>query len=171
MEVISLARHATMEKDPIETIKQRRPTEFTHSDTTGQVQSASKIGIVLGGLLVICVGAFIWTQVSSITPSPSTSRPTPTKFVETQTPEPEAPAVFNVDISTTPNEAAVMLNGVSLGVTPITLELPKNKTGEPAVNKEGFQDYPLTWPTTDTPINVELVVKPIKKSLLPKKTF
>ena len=154
---------ASSDENSVETINQKKPSNLAPvSMNNPSSGSSSKTSLALAGLLLICVAAFIWSQVTSSSPQVSTT-PTPTKVVShTPAQKQEAPTMVGIEIVTTPSDAAVLLNGVEAGRTPTTLEVSKEATGDITVRKPGYQDYTVSLPVDSEMLNLVLKANPSK---------
>lgn len=156
----------------LETINQKRPTNITQADRSKAPSGASNKNpaLILAGLLLVCVLAFIWNGLAGPSQSaPVNTVPTPTTVVsKTQIEKEQAPSMISVDIVTTPNGAAVVLNGSETGTTPITVELSKDAIGEIILKKSGYQDHTVPLPVSTEDLQITLTPNPSKPQVIKK---
>jgi len=81
---------------------------------------------------------------------PHPSAPVPTVAVANPTPQaqPEPEAKLELTVTSDPAGAAVEVNGVSVGATPVTVALTPGATCSIAVKKDGFVLWKMAYPTS-----------------------
>ena len=166
--LVSLTDNVSLEKEPVETLKQPRPTGISKNGDSSN-NGSTKSSLALASLLLICVGVFIWSELFKSTEQVQTNIPTPTTVVE-QPKQIETPSLemLTVTIATNPNGAKIFLNEDSIGVTPTTIELPREPTGTLILKKDGYRPHSFNWPAENTSLNIGLTAKPKVKKTKPK---
>ena len=172
LEAISLTSHLSLSKNDssdassIETIKQQRPTGLVPQDGVVHGDHNSKTSIVLAGLLLVCVGVFIWTEFSNSPTVTGSTIPTPTKVVTKQPINKiKAPAFVSLPVNSDPVGASILLNDKEIGKTPSTINLSPEEQGTLVLRKSGFEDYSIVLPTVQESITASLVSIPNEKTI------
>lgn len=83
-----------------------------------------------------------------VTPTPAPPTQAETKPVHDATSAPNTDAKLNLTITSDPAGAAVEINGVSVGATPLTVALTPGTACAIAIKKDDFLPWKMNYPTS-----------------------
>ena len=135
------------------------------SDTTQQIADKKETDppsksplLALGGLAIVglIVGLVMSEQNSTeITIQPTVTSSVPSQEVKSTTATPQK-STLAIDVQSSPSGASIFVGANYMGITPMTLELPKQSDVTLQLKKEGFEDQVLEWPQNSGKMNVVL---------------
>ena len=135
------------------------------SDTTQQIADKEETDppsksplLALGGLAIVglIVGLVMSEQNSTeITIQPTVTSSVPSQEVKSTTATPQK-STLAIDVQSSPSGASIFVGANYMGITPMTLELPKQSDVTLQLKKEGFEDQVLEWPQNSGKMNVVL---------------
>lgn len=148
--------------------------ELAPSLAESVVKGGGNGGIVVGlvVLAVVAVGGGIaWKLLGTPAEQPEKRTKPPVALVETETKPPAAtPAIVKVTITTTPANAEVLEDGVTIGNTPLAIDWTKGTKRTLTFRAEGFKEMAKSLrPEGDQALDFALEVLPQRPTLAPVK--